>query len=166
MTENYHTERLLLSKLTTDDAAFMHELLNTPGWIANIGNRNIDSTAAAHAYIIKITSPEFSSAGCIWKVSLRESHTPVGITTLTNKDYLTGPDIGFAFLPHYTGRGFAYEAARAVITIAGQHNIKGIVAVTIKENLRSQKLLAKLGLKQSGTVIADKKELIVFSLSE
>lgn len=166
MTDNYQTERLLLSKLTSDDAVFMHELLNTPDWIENIGDRNIHSPEAAHAYILKITSPEFSSAGCIWKVLLRESHTPVGIITLTNKEYLTGPDIGFAFLPHYTGRGYAYEAARAVITIARQHNIRDVVAVTIKENLRSQKLLAKLGLKQSGTVIADKKELILFSLSE
>ena len=35
------TERLLISKVTIEDAPFFVELMNTPHWLKYIGDRNI-----------------------------------------------------------------------------------------------------------------------------
>lgn len=57
-------------------------------------------------------------------------------------------DIGFAFLPGFGGRGYAYESASAVMQYGKQVlSLKRIVAITSPDNLRSAKLLEKLGLR-------------------
>ena len=48
------TERLLLNIPTEGDYEFIHELVNTKGWLQFIGDRNIHSKEAAIAYIDKI----------------------------------------------------------------------------------------------------------------
>ena len=45
------TERLILREFDLDDAAFIVELLNTPGWIKFIGNKNVNSPEEAKAYL-------------------------------------------------------------------------------------------------------------------
>ncbi len=45
------TGRLILSKIAVDDAAFILELMNTPGWIKYIGDRNIKTVEQAATYI-------------------------------------------------------------------------------------------------------------------
>jgi RimJ/RimL family protein N-acetyltransferase len=62
-------------------------------------------------------------------------------------------DIGFAFLPAYWGKGYAYEAAAAVM--AHREKVLGlnrIVAITSLDNVRSAKLLEKLGLRFEETL--------------
>jgi [ribosomal protein S5]-alanine N-acetyltransferase len=45
------TERLRLDPFTFADAAFFKELVNTPGWLQYIGDRNIHSITDAEQYI-------------------------------------------------------------------------------------------------------------------
>lgn len=45
------TNRLILSKITIDDAAFILELMNTLGWLKYIGDRNIKTVEAAVEHI-------------------------------------------------------------------------------------------------------------------
>jgi RimJ/RimL family protein N-acetyltransferase len=45
------TNRLILRQFTTDDAAFIVELLNSPGWIQYIGDRNIKTEEQAKVYL-------------------------------------------------------------------------------------------------------------------
>jgi RimJ/RimL family protein N-acetyltransferase len=45
------TERLVLRQFTMDDATFIIELVNTPGWIEFIGDRNIKATEQAKNYL-------------------------------------------------------------------------------------------------------------------
>ena len=57
-------------------------------------------------------------------------------------------DIGFAFLPEYFGKGYGYEAASRILR-AGfeEYGLQKISAITVEENVASQKLIEKLGLK-------------------
>ena len=48
------TDRLMLEKLRLDDYDFILSLVNTTGWIENIGDRNIHSKNEAIEYINKI----------------------------------------------------------------------------------------------------------------
>src|ERR1051326_8167711 len=108
------TERLLLDILTSDDSTFIRELVNTEGWLRFIGDRNIRSNEDAIAYINKINNnPGFT----YWVVRLKDKDLPAGIISFLKRDYLEYADIGFAFLPQHSGKGYAYEAAREVLSV-------------------------------------------------
>jgi len=49
MYPTFETERLNLIPTTESDAAFMLELLNSPKWIQNIGDRKVHSLEDAKA---------------------------------------------------------------------------------------------------------------------
>ena len=47
--DKLESDRLLIRPLSIIDAAFMLQLMNTPGWIGFIGDRNVkDRTAASN----------------------------------------------------------------------------------------------------------------------
>ena len=57
-------------------------------------------------------------------------------------------DIGFAFLPRFWAKGYAYESASAVMAYGKDVlGLKRIVAITSPNNHASAKLLEKLGLR-------------------
>src|SRR5580692_7039107 len=96
------TDRLLIKELSTEDAAFIFELLNTEGWIRFIGNRNINSLEDAAAYIQKVLGNENL---LYHTVTLKGSDEKLGIVTFIKRDYLDHHDIGFAFLARYGNKG-------------------------------------------------------------
>jgi RimJ/RimL family protein N-acetyltransferase len=143
MQSTYKTKRLLLNDLSETDAGFIFELVNSPGWIQFIGDRNVRSKAEAVPYIQKIRS---NPATHYWVVKLNTELAPVGIVTLIKRDYLEHHDIGFAFLPGHTKQGYAFEAVSAVLQdLFNSKHHHTLLAVTISENLASVQLLKKLG---------------------
>ena len=149
-----HTERLLLREFTLDDAAFILSLVNTPSWLEFIGDRNIHSIEDAEAYLKNgpITSYKTNDYG-LSAIVLKAIQTPVGMCGLVNRETTDYIDIGFALLPEYTGKGYAYEIAASTMDYA--KNILGIekvVAITNANNVSSIKLLNKLGLQFDKTV--------------
>ncbi|MDC8772547.1 GNAT family N-acetyltransferase [Roseateles albus] len=76
------------------------------------------------------------------------SRLQLGICGLPQRDYLDHPDIGFALLPQHAGKGYAFEAAAAVLSYAQTElGLACVLATTRVDNLRSQNLLERLGLK-------------------
>lgn len=159
MNETLSTERLFLQRITKTDAAFMHKLMNSPGWLRNIGDRNIKTVGDAGNYIEWMCTTDNAY---IWTVTVKETNISIGIITLVKKDYLAFQDIGFAFLPDFEGKGYAYEAASLVVIHIEKHNIEAICAVTLPDNLRSITLLQKLGLKLQGPVNVQDEDLLYF----
>jgi len=157
------TKRLTVSSLTEQDAAFIHELLNTKGWLRFIGDRNVHSTEAAIAYINKVnSSPDVH----YWVARLRETSIPIGIITLIKRDYLEYSDIGFAFLPQYSGKGYAFEAAKAVLSaLSSKPQYATVLATTLPRNTNSIKLLTRLGLRFFREIEAEGEKLHVYSSS-
>ncbi|PKA84594.1 RimJ/RimL family protein N-acetyltransferase [Ulvibacter sp. MAR_2010_11] len=161
------TERLLLRRFTLLDAAFIYKLMNSPGWLQYIGDRNISSVKDAENYIEKhyLSSYETSGFGA-FIVELKETGTAIGSSGLYKRDYLEHPDIGFAFLPEYSGKGYAFEAASATLEFA-RNTLKmhTFLAITLPENKDSIKLLNKLGLRaiDKVTMKDEDEELLLFS---
>ena len=144
MLKNITTTRLSLDALQTEDCDFIQELVNTKGWLQFIGDRNVHSKEDALAYIHKING---SSNLYYWVVRLADTNTPVGIITFMKRDYLEHFDIGFAFLPQHSGKGFAYEAAGEILSMVRSKPEHPVVLATTKpDNLSSIKLLTRLGL--------------------
>lgn len=143
------TNRLLLRKFTVDDTKFIIELVNSPGWIQYIGDRNMKTEEQAKAYIQDniIRSYEENGFG-LSLVETKSDQNPIGMCGILKRDNLENPDIGFAFLPAFTGKGFAFEIANATITYAKELlKLPVIFAITVPENKSSIRLLEKIGLK-------------------
>lgn len=142
------TSRLLLEKLTIPDAPFIFKLMNEPGWIKFIGNRGVRNVEDAENYIVNGPLTSYRDHGFgLYKVSLLDG-TPIGMSGLLQRSYLQHPDIGFAFLAQFTGKGYALEAATATMDYARETLKEGtIMATTLPENEKSIRLLEKLGLR-------------------
>jgi ribosomal-protein-alanine N-acetyltransferase len=142
---DFTSERLFIRNLEITDTSFIYTLVNTNEWKQFIGERNIHSEEDALPYIQNILNNDHVN---YWVVTLKDTQTPVGIVTFIKKDYLAYHDLGFAFLPTYMGKGYAYEAAKEVLDYLLQQEIyKNIVAVTVNSNQKSKLLLSKLGFK-------------------
>ncbi|MEO7524323.1 MAG: GNAT family N-acetyltransferase [Ferruginibacter sp.] len=142
------TERLVLRKFTLHDTKFIIELLNSPGWIQYIGDRNIKTQEDANIYLQNgpLKSYELNGYG-LAMVQLKHG-TPIGMCGIIKRDNLENPDIGFALLPQYTGKGFAFEIACATLAYArNELNLTSIFAITSPGNRRSIQLLERLGFK-------------------
>ena len=142
------TERLNLRRLTGDDAAFILELLNDPSFIKNIGDRGVRSVADARRYISDGPLASYEKHGFgLYLVELKESGEAIGICGLVKRDSLADADVGFAFLPRYRAKGYAYESAAAVKAYAFEVlGLKRMVAITNPNNAGSIRVLEKIGL--------------------
>ena len=138
------TERLFIRPLTIEDARFILGLVNTDGWIRFIGDRNIHTELEAVGYIERILGSQNVS---YWVVSLRDRREKIGVVTFIQREYLEYPDIGFAFLPAFAQKGYAFEATRNVLNkLIQDKGLAHIYAITMPGNKRSVGLLRKLGL--------------------
>ena len=142
------TERLRLRQLSLDDAPFILTLVNDPSWLEFIGDKGVRSVDDARTYLAQGPIEMYARLGFgLYLVELREGITPIGICGLIKRESLADVDIGFAFLPQFAGKGYAHEAALAVMAHAKHDfSIRRLVAITAPGNERSIRLLRRLGM--------------------
>jgi len=143
------TQRLIIRELKVDDAQFILTLLNEPSFLRYIGDKEVRNLDDARRYILSgpVASYERHGFG-LFRVELKDSHIPIGMCGLLKREELPDPDIGFAFLPDFWNRGYAFEAAAAVLNYARQRlKLDRILAIVNPDNDASIKLLQKLGFK-------------------
>lgn len=156
------TERLKLRPLQLADATFIVALLNSPGWLTYIGDRKITTISKAQKYIGTIIE---NSAIDYTVFVLKTTKKPIGIVSLIKRKEESHPDIGFSVLPEFSGKGYTLEASQAFLNF---HCAKGthenIIAFTKPLNLKSIRLLQKLGFRFTGTYQKEHELLSYFSL--
>lgn len=161
------TDRLILREFNTDDAPFILSLLNEPSFLRYIGDKKVRNLEDARQYILNSPVATYERHGFgLYQVELKDTHTPVGMCGLLKREELPQPDIGFAFLPDFWNQGFAYEAAKAVLTDARERlKLNRILAIVNPDNDSSIKLLEKLGLKfeRNLKLAADRDEVKLFA---
>lgn len=143
------TERLILQPVKMEDAEFILELYNSPNFIKFIGDRNLRTVEDAENYIKEKFLPHVEKYGFGSYVIVTKSNTKkIGNVGIYVRDGLDAPDIGFSFLPEFERKGYGFEASKKLMEIAfSEFDLKKISAITTKENIASQKLIEKLGLK-------------------
>lgn len=145
----HETERLRLRRLTADDAGFILRLLNEPSFIQFIGDRGVRTEEGARSYILNGPAASYEKNGFgLYLVEVKESGAPAGMCGLIKRDALEDVDIGFAFVPEHWSRGYALEAASAVMSHAREVlGLRRVVAITNSDNWSSIRLLEKLGFQ-------------------
>lgn len=145
------TPRLRLRQLVADDAPFILELLNEPGWLRFIGDRGVHDLEGAHGYIEKGPRAMYARLGFgLYCVEAKDEGTRLGMCGLLKRDNLEHVDLGFAFLARHQGRGYAREAATASLDEARGLGLAQVAAITSPDNQRSIRLLEDLGFRAAG----------------
>ena len=167
--KTYETERLFLSPTSTEDAPFVLELLNSPKWLQNIGDRKVHSLEDAEDYIRTKMLPQIQTLGFSNYTLIRKSDgAKMGSAGLYSRDGIEGVDIGFALFSEFEGKGYAFEAANKLMELAkGEFQLSKVSGITLEANKASQRLLEKLGLKFSKMIQIpnDTEELMLYELN-
>jgi RimJ/RimL family protein N-acetyltransferase len=175
------TERLIVREIVESDAGFILDLLNQPSFIKYIGDRNVRNLDDAREFIENRYRASYRNHGYgLYAVELKpEANVPaiqnpkseiqnqiIGMCGFVRRETLPDADIGFAFLPQFERRGYAFESASAVMEYGRERlGLKRVLAITSLDNESSGRLLAKLGFKFDGviTLAGDPEEIKLFS---
>jgi RimJ/RimL family protein N-acetyltransferase len=142
------TARLRLRSATPDDAAFYFDLVNDPAFIEHIGDRGIRTLDEAREALLSGPIAMQETRGhSLYVAELKEGGTAIGMCGLIKRDTLDEIDLGYAYLPAWRGQGYAWEAARAVLDFAPTLGIRRLLAITSPNNIASNGLLRKLGMR-------------------
>ena len=142
-----HTARLTLRPFTAADAADLLAYLSNPIPSCFAGDK-VTSMDEALAKIAKRQKDGDYIAVC-----LRESSQVIG-EIFFNKDEPDTYSVGWNFNEAFHGKGFASESAHAFIDyLFNQAGARRIYAYVEVDNIASQKLCERLGLRQEGRFV-------------
>jgi len=158
------TERLRILPFTRDDAGFILRLVNTESWLKYIGDREVHSLVAAERYLENGPIKSYADNG-FGGYLLEEIATgeKIGSCGMYKREGLEYPDLGFALLPEFEGKGYAFEASEQLLK---DSDLETICAITAKDNTRSVQLLERLGFRWDSFVRLpnDQEQLNLFLL--
>ncbi|MBC7396498.1 MAG: GNAT family N-acetyltransferase [Bdellovibrionales bacterium] len=162
------TKRLLLRAFSMEDAPFILEILNDESFIRNIADRGVRDEEAARIYLTRGPLHSYQEHGFgMYLVVEKQNGAPLGMCGLVKRSGLDDIDIGFAFLPPHWGKGYALEAAQAVLAEAKNTlRLKRLVGITHPANQSSIRVLEKLGMKLEGTVTlpGEVREILLYGM--
>ena len=168
MKSRLETERLVLRHLTLDDAELMLAVWNDPDFIRYVGDRGIRTLADARDTLEDGALAMYEDLGYgPYRVTLKASNEDMGTCGLFKRDILQYPDIGFAVLPDYCGKGLAGEAAFAVLAHARDDlGLQELTAIVSLGNTASIGLIEKLGLefRQMIRMPGDDEDIRLYSM--
>lgn len=149
------TGRLVLRRPVAEDLAWIAEALNTRAVLRHLGGEPRDLAAVSQALAADISA--FGSGGHLrWTVWHREDAVRIGrcglflIRSAAAPEALRGQhEIGWTFSEPFWGRGYASEAARAVIDWHfANRSVDQLWSQTSDSNLASTRMMARLGFER------------------
>ncbi|MDV2682869.1 GNAT family protein [Alkalihalophilus lindianensis] len=146
------TERLILRKVTVDDAESMMKYLSDPDVMEYMGLEPFKSIADVLGEISWYESILSNKTGIRWGITIKEEDKVIGscgFLNIISKHYRT--EIGIDLSKEHWGQGIASEAIEAVIRYGfNQMNLQRIEALIEPMNISSQKLFEQQGFIQEG----------------
>jgi RimJ/RimL family protein N-acetyltransferase len=142
------TERLILRAPTPADRAALHAMWADPRVMADLGPvksaEDSDATIARHDSY-RVEGIDF------WVVEQRSDRALAGFCGLKrgapDTPIAGALEAGWMLAAPFWGRGFAHEAMQASLAWGWAHkDAKRIVAITAARNVKSQQLMARLGM--------------------
>lgn len=147
--DSLETPRLLLRRLTPDDAAAYWPLVSDPRILAQVGERRpLTDLAQVRRRLDERLQAEYATHG-YGRLAVIDKHDGrlIGWCGLKYLAELGESDIGYRFLPEYWGRGYASEAGAAVLRHGFETlELARILGLVLPGNAASAQVLRKLGL--------------------
>ena len=148
------TERVVIRPYREDDATALHEVFGSPEvmkWTPSPPSKDVAETAQRLARAMAFTARQPPGMG-LWAVELNDTSEflgQVGLFPVEGK----GPEVEVAYelAPRVWGRGYATEAARALVDYGfGELGLRRVVALILPDNARSRNVASKCGLNLEG----------------
>lgn len=137
------TRRLVLRHFQPQDLEDLHAYLSDPQVVAFEPYEPMTLDETRENLNWRISTDEMIA------VVLKSTGKLIGNIYLGKRNY-EALELGFVFNAQYWGQGYAQESCEKLIELAFQHGIHRIWAECDPENLRSWKLLEKLGFVREG----------------
>jgi RimJ/RimL family protein N-acetyltransferase len=143
------TARALLRKWSDDDRDPFAELNADPEVMEHFPK--VLSRAESDAFVDRIMAGMTERSWGLWAVEIIETGTFAGFVGLNpvtfDAPFTPAVEIGWRLGRSYWGQGIATEAARAVLSFAfGTLGLEEVVSFTSTTNVRSQRVMQKLGM--------------------
>ena len=152
MTLTIETERLLLRPKTLDDLDAMHAVHSDPEVAAWLGGA-LDREQTRER-LIRHMAHQREHGFSVWAIIERSSGEVVGHGGLQHLDGGPEIEVGWALRSDRWGRGYATEAGRASLAYGFDTlGLDEIVAVTLPQNVRSRRVMEKLGMTYVGRAV-------------
>lgn len=162
------TERLMLKSSKMEEQKRLYEILMIPKvnkWYLTSGKKHVnDKEYWSWETQEKFYKSKVDKADNVdvfgWSIFLKKEYTDsykeeiIGqVTAQENGKDLSIRDVGWYIDPKYQGKGYATEAAKAMIDYMFKKvEIEKIVSGAVKENIGSCKIFEKLGFNKIGEV--------------
>lgn len=142
------TERLLLRKITLEDKEDLFKLHRHPE-VQKYTGESVVETIEEIEIAIQTRTDNYTKYGFgRWATFLKKEMRFVGWAGLAYLPEFDEIDIGYRFLPEYWGQGIATEASHAILKYGFETlKIKKIIAIALKENKASIRVMEKIGMK-------------------
>ena len=160
--EIIETSRLLLRPFeAADEETFVAQLMNAD-FMQYSRAGALDEVAARESFTrrLALSSSQFSKRALIEKAT--GEHIGYCGVDRCELDAAQELELGYRLIASARGRGYATEAARAVLDYYGQQGVTDIIAFTAHGNSPSQAVLKKLGYKFVKTAEIESFPVVVF----
>ncbi|MHB8189793.1 MAG: GNAT family N-acetyltransferase [Ferrimicrobium sp.] len=139
------SDRLVMTPLEVDDFRAIDSGVRRPQWALDYPTEGDRSLAR-----IGLHAPCASAPWCHYQVILRSSTIVIGGMGFHGPPINGQVEIGYGIVPSHQHRGYATEAAQALLSfIRGRLDVTTVIATTDPSNLPSQRVLEKLGFTES-----------------
>ncbi len=152
----FETPRLILRQFIEEDASLIYQLNSDPEVLKFVHEPLLENENHAKKIIENIILPQYKNNLGRWAVHTKIDNAFIGWCGLK---YLPGAgitDLGYRFLKHTWGKGFATEAARYTLLYGFRNlHIDVITGRAHIENIASQKVMEKIGMNYITDEIVD-----------
>jgi RimJ/RimL family protein N-acetyltransferase len=146
------TERLTLAPLTVDDAALVYPFMSDPEVMAHWDRDAIEDPDEVAATVAAQVAEMEQRAAFYWAIRETAGGRFLGYCELVDLDWRHHRgEMGFIIAREGWGQGYATEAGAAILAhCASPLGLKRMIARTHVGDIRSEKVLLKLGFEQEG----------------
>ena len=152
---NLETHRLLLRRITENDADAIYKLRSNPETMKYVPRPLAQSREDALNHIATINERVENNTGINWAITLKGNDDFIGIIG----NFRTEPEnyraeIGYMLLPEFQGKGIITEAIKAVIAYGfDEMKLHSIEAIIDPENIASEMVLQKNGFVKEAHLV-------------
>ncbi|HEY0050296.1 MAG TPA: GNAT family N-acetyltransferase [Pyrinomonadaceae bacterium] len=158
------TERLVLRQWTLDDAPELFEICRDAEVMRYIGTRKpYKALDEAEKFLHRVGEYQKTNGFSRWAVIKKTSGKIVGSCGFAYTHEMPEPELGYLFERAVWGKGFATEAARAVLNYGFEKlGFREIIAITDLENTASQRVLEKIGFTRRSVEKIDGEDSLIY----